>query len=348
MAGPEGSPYEGGRFELDIKLPPRYPMEPPMVQFRTQIFHPNVDDRGGICLDVLKNMWSPALSLQKVLLSVSSLLTDPNFSDPLNSSASQLFKKDRVAYESKCKSMTMKFAMGPATGIKRSAAQAGLDATGSSAFGGSAPSRGAAPSSSSSRAKAKAKSVAISPKAKAAAPAATGSAAVAAPRPAAAAPKAATPKVAAPSSAAAKAAATKATAAAAAEARGKAAGKAKAKAKAGAAKKDAGATKSGAAKGGAAMVTDPKIEDVLRRWSVAKNKENEAHKEVEACKTKVEAELMKLGVDVLKTPSFEVTKRTQSRESCGKADLPADIWAQYAKTSSFQVLALKELGGKKK
>mmetsp|Transcript_48856 Transcript_48856/g.131132 ORF Transcript_48856/g.131132 Transcript_48856/m.131132 type:complete len:129 (+) Transcript_48856:155-541(+) len=121
-----------------------------------------------------------------------------------------------------------------------------------------------------------------------------------------------------------------------------AAGKAKAKAKAGAVKKDAASPK-----GKAGMVTDSKVDDVLRKWSEAKAAEALAHKEVEACKTKVEAELMKLGVDVLKTPNFEVTKRTQSRESCGKADLPADIWTQYAKTSSFTVLALKELGGKK-
>mmetsp|Transcript_139020 Transcript_139020/g.443940 ORF Transcript_139020/g.443940 Transcript_139020/m.443940 type:complete len:229 (-) Transcript_139020:89-775(-) len=127
VAGPEGSPYEGGRFELDIRLPSRYPMEPPNVQFKTQIFHPNVDSRGEICLDVLKDQWSPALSLQKVLLSVSSLLTDPNFADPLNSSASQLYRKDRTAYESKCRQMTVKFAMGPSSGQKRQASEAGLD-----------------------------------------------------------------------------------------------------------------------------------------------------------------------------------------------------------------------------
>mmetsp|Transcript_110728 Transcript_110728/g.319887 ORF Transcript_110728/g.319887 Transcript_110728/m.319887 type:complete len:129 (-) Transcript_110728:70-456(-) len=93
---------------------------------------------------------------------------------------------------------------------------------------------------------------------------------------------------------------------------------------------------------------DAALEEVLRKWCEAKEREAEAHKEVEACKTKVEAEMMKRGTDSLKTESYEVTKRTQSRESVGKADLPADIWATYAKSSSFTVLALKELAGKKK
>merc|ERR1740121_123694 len=131
LAGPDGSPYEGGRFELDVKLPSRYPMEPPKVKFKTQIFHPNVNDRGDICLDVLKNQWSPALSLQKVLLSVSSLLTDPNFADPLNASASAMYRQDKSGYDSKCREMTRKFAMAAGasaagTGTKRQASEAGL------------------------------------------------------------------------------------------------------------------------------------------------------------------------------------------------------------------------------
>ncbi|KAG8744119.1 hypothetical protein FRC10_010800 [Ceratobasidium sp. 414] len=72
LPGPEGSVYEGGEFHVEITLPPDYP-----------IYHMNINDQGGICLDILKNAWSPALSLYKVMLSLSSLLTDPNPNDPL-------------------------------------------------------------------------------------------------------------------------------------------------------------------------------------------------------------------------------------------------------------------------
>lgn len=126
IQGPEGSPYEGGCFELDIDMSSKYPLEPPKIKFRTPIFHPNVSGRGDICLDVLKSQWSPALSLQKVLLSLSSLLTDPNFSDPLNAVASNLYSKNRSNYDAKCREMTRQHAMSaekpvlePTSGKKR-------------------------------------------------------------------------------------------------------------------------------------------------------------------------------------------------------------------------------------
>eukprot|EP00929_Paragymnodinium_shiwhaense_P103567 TRINITY_DN6716_c0_g1_i1.p1 TRINITY_DN6716_c0_g1~~TRINITY_DN6716_c0_g1_i1.p1 ORF type:complete len:288 (-),score=96.05 TRINITY_DN6716_c0_g1_i1:180-971(-) len=110
IAGPTGSPYEGGMFELDIKLPQKYPLEPPRVAFKTKIFHPNVSGSGEICLDLLQSQWSPALSLQKVMLSISSLLTDPNFADPLNGTAAALHKKSKKEYDLKCRDMTQQFA----------------------------------------------------------------------------------------------------------------------------------------------------------------------------------------------------------------------------------------------
>jgi len=90
------------------------------------------------------------------------------------------------------------------------------------------------------------------------------------------------------------------------------------------------------------------MDNVLQKWADAKAAAAEANKEVERCKTQVEAEMMRQGTDTITTENFEVTKRMQSRESCGKADLPADIFEQYKKTSEFSVLAFKELGPKKK
>eukprot|EP00440_Ansanella_granifera_P061180 gb/GFBE01066322.1/.p1 GENE.gb/GFBE01066322.1/~~gb/GFBE01066322.1/.p1 ORF type:complete len:122 (+),score=54.57 gb/GFBE01066322.1/:1-366(+) len=89
------------------------------------------------------------------------------------------------------------------------------------------------------------------------------------------------------------------------------------------------------------------VEKVLQKWNAAKKREQEASKEVESCKTEVEKVMMKTGMDVIKTSSFEVTKRQQSRESVSKADLPKEIFEKYAKTSSFVVLSLKEVKGGK-
>jgi len=76
--GPEGSPYAGGIYFLKINFPEEYPFKPPKIVFRTRVYHCNINARGEICLDVLKDNWSPALTISKVLLSICSLLTDPN------------------------------------------------------------------------------------------------------------------------------------------------------------------------------------------------------------------------------------------------------------------------------
>ena len=83
IMGPPDSPYTGGVFFLNIQFPSDYPFKPPKVNFTTKIYHCNVNSNGAICLDILKDQWSPALTISKVLLSISSLLTDPNPNDPL-------------------------------------------------------------------------------------------------------------------------------------------------------------------------------------------------------------------------------------------------------------------------
>ncbi|KAG1717897.1 ubiquitin-conjugating enzyme/RWD-like protein, partial [Suillus lakei] len=92
IPGPQGSPYEGGIFNINIQLANDYPFSAPKVTFVTRIYHMNISDKGNICIDILKQNWSPALSLFKVMLSLSSLLTDPN---PLPSIATEYH--DRTA-----------------------------------------------------------------------------------------------------------------------------------------------------------------------------------------------------------------------------------------------------------
>ncbi|KAI9319394.1 ubiquitin-conjugating enzyme/RWD-like protein [Dichotomocladium elegans] len=99
IAGPSGSPYAGGIFFLDVHFPQEYPFKPPKVVFRTRIYHCNINSQGAICLDILKDNWSPALTISKVLLSICSLLTDPNPHDPLVGSIAQEYLNDREEHD---------------------------------------------------------------------------------------------------------------------------------------------------------------------------------------------------------------------------------------------------------
>ena len=84
ILGPQQSPYEGGAFKLELFLPQEYPMAAPKVRFLTKIYHPNIDKLGRICLDILKDKWSPALQIRTVLLSIQALMSAPNPDDPLD------------------------------------------------------------------------------------------------------------------------------------------------------------------------------------------------------------------------------------------------------------------------
>eukprot|EP01027_Heterolobosea_sp_BB2_P011756 GEZU01017089.1.p1 GENE.GEZU01017089.1~~GEZU01017089.1.p1 ORF type:complete len:165 (+),score=30.36 GEZU01017089.1:79-573(+) len=99
IMGPPGSPYAGGIFFLDIYFPEEYPFKPPKILFRTRIYHCNVNANGAICLDILKDNWSPALTISKVLLSISSLLTDPNPHDPLVPAIAKQFLENRKQHD---------------------------------------------------------------------------------------------------------------------------------------------------------------------------------------------------------------------------------------------------------
>lgn len=86
------SPFEGGMFKLELFLPEEYPMSAPKVRFMTKIYHPNIDKLGRICLDILKDKWSPALQIRTVLLSIQALLSAPNPDDPLANDVADQWK----------------------------------------------------------------------------------------------------------------------------------------------------------------------------------------------------------------------------------------------------------------
>jgi ubiquitin-conjugating enzyme E2 D/E len=110
ILGPEGTPYAGGIFNLNIQFPTDYPFKPPLVTFATKVFHPNINTAGGICLDILKDQWSPALSITKVLLSISSLLADANPKDPLMPDIARLYETNRAEYDRIAREWTLRYA----------------------------------------------------------------------------------------------------------------------------------------------------------------------------------------------------------------------------------------------
>ncbi|XP_047972125.1 ubiquitin-conjugating enzyme E2 11 isoform X3 [Salvia hispanica] len=112
IMGPPDSPYAGGVFLATIHFPPDYAFKPPKVAFKTKVYHPNINSQGSICLDILKAQWSPALTISKVLLSICSLLTDPNPDDPLEAEIAKQYKTNRSKYEITARSWTQKYAMG--------------------------------------------------------------------------------------------------------------------------------------------------------------------------------------------------------------------------------------------
>ncbi|CAF0746818.1 unnamed protein product [Rotaria sp. Silwood1] len=108
--GPSESPYEGGKFKVELFLPDEYPMAPPKVRFMTKLYHPNIDKLGRICLDILKEKWSPALQIRTVLLSIQALLSAPNPDDFLDADVAEKWKADEKGAKAIARDWTLRYA----------------------------------------------------------------------------------------------------------------------------------------------------------------------------------------------------------------------------------------------
>ncbi|CAK9143229.1 unnamed protein product [Ilex paraguariensis] len=106
IEGGKGTMYEGLSYKISLRFPLDYPFKPPQVKFETMCFHPNVDQYGNICLDILQDKWSSAYDCRTILLSIQSLLGEPNIESPLNSSAAALWKNQEDYRKMVCKHYT--------------------------------------------------------------------------------------------------------------------------------------------------------------------------------------------------------------------------------------------------
>ncbi|XP_074629469.1 ubiquitin-conjugating enzyme E2 G2-like isoform X2 [Acropora palmata] len=111
ITGPEGTPFEGGVFTTRLVFPPDYPLSPPKMRFTCDMFHPNVYPDGRVCISILHapgddpmgyessaERWSPVQSVEKILLSVVSMLAEPNDESGANVDASKMWRDNREKF----------------------------------------------------------------------------------------------------------------------------------------------------------------------------------------------------------------------------------------------------------
>ena len=114
IMGVAGTPYEQGVFKLDVTITERYPYEPPRVRFITPVYHPNIDNNGRICLELLKlppsGCWRPVITIEGILLAIQSLLGSPNPDDPLMENIAQEYRLNKDEFERNARVHTLKHA----------------------------------------------------------------------------------------------------------------------------------------------------------------------------------------------------------------------------------------------
>ncbi|KAJ3201388.1 ubiquitin-conjugating enzyme E2 K [Entophlyctis luteolus] len=127
--GPEGTPYDGGVFEVDIQserivmeiernivhpVSQEYPFKPPQMKFITKVYHPNVSSQtGAICLDILKDQWSPVLTLKTALISLQSLMSDPAADNPQDAMVAKHYLSNRSGFDETARQWTRQYAGAP-------------------------------------------------------------------------------------------------------------------------------------------------------------------------------------------------------------------------------------------
>ncbi|KAG8702260.1 hypothetical protein FRC09_004842 [Ceratobasidium sp. 395] len=117
IAGPEDTPYQGGKYQVDIVIPDGYPFQPVKMKFITKVYHPNVSSASGaICLDILKDAWSPVLTLKSTLISLQSLLCSPEPDDPQDAEVAKHYLTSRSSFNDTARYWAEIYAGAPSSG----------------------------------------------------------------------------------------------------------------------------------------------------------------------------------------------------------------------------------------
>ncbi|SCV00159.1 LANO_0F05490g1_1 [Lachancea nothofagi CBS 11611] len=96
---PDEGYYESGRFSFKVVFKDTYPIEPPKVTLMSRIFHPNIDVQGNVCLNILREDWSPVLDVQSIVVGLLMLFLEPNATDPLNKAAANILKSGSSQFQ---------------------------------------------------------------------------------------------------------------------------------------------------------------------------------------------------------------------------------------------------------
>ncbi len=111
IKGPIDTVYEKGVFVIDIVITDEYPFKPPKMKYDTKIWHPNISSvTGAICLDILKNEWTPALTIRTALISLQALMCNPVPEDPQDAQVASQYKSDIKAFNETAKLWTSEYA----------------------------------------------------------------------------------------------------------------------------------------------------------------------------------------------------------------------------------------------
>lgn len=100
---PEQGIWRCGKFDFQFVIPNGFPFDRPLVTCMTRIWHPNIEETGAVCLNILRDSYTPVMSILQLAIGLQFLFTDPNPASPLNQEASSQLEVDPEGFEKKAK-----------------------------------------------------------------------------------------------------------------------------------------------------------------------------------------------------------------------------------------------------